>query len=206
MDASPALDGRSLLCPAAGARWEAAIALERRWLATRAPARSPAWGAGARSPLTAHASHRTLEPDERVRGAPRSRGEAMTARTVPTVEWLELIQLATEDVPGTAAFYADVLGATVIDAPSPHWARVRLANIEIGIHARPPAGSAPHGWEPGFRVADIAAFRAHLQAHGVTIAKDFHDIPGGVTLAFLDPAGNAIGVYQYGTSEAALRR
>jgi predicted enzyme related to lactoylglutathione lyase len=130
----------------------------------------------------------------------------MAREPVPTVEALDIIQLGTEDVPGTTSFYTDILGATVIDAPSPHWARVRLGNVEIGIHARPAAGGAPHGWEPGFRVSNIAAHRAHLQAHGVTITKDFHDIPGGVTLSFLDPAGNAIGLYQYGTSEAELRR
>ncbi len=50
---------------------------------------------------------------------------------------------------------------------------MRLANVDIGIPARPAAGSPPHGWEPGFRVPDIAAFRAHLLAHGVTITKDF---------------------------------
>ncbi|MSQ29896.1 MAG: hypothetical protein EXR68_05350 [Dehalococcoidia bacterium] len=131
---------------------------------------------------------------------------AMVTGAVPSVEILDIIQLGTEDVPGTTAFYTDVLGATVVDAPSAHWARVRLANIDIGIHARPSGGSPPHGWEPGFRVSDIAAYRAHLLTCGVTITKDFHDIPGGVTLSFLDPAGNAIGVYQYGTSEVALRR
>lgn len=130
----------------------------------------------------------------------------MAAETAPSVGMLDLIQLGTEDVAVTTAFYVDVLGAHVVDPPSAYWARVRLANVDIGIHARPAAGSPPYGWEPGFRVPDIAAFKTHLLAHGVTITKDLHDIPGGVTLAFADPAGNAIGVYQYGASEAELRR
>jgi predicted enzyme related to lactoylglutathione lyase len=130
----------------------------------------------------------------------------MVAGAIPTVEALDIIQLGTQDVMGTTAFYQNILGATIIDPPSAHWARVRLGNIDLGIHARALANGRSGGWEPGFRVLDIAAYRAHLVAHGVSITKDFHDIPGGVTLSFLDSAGNSIGVYQYGTSVAALRR
>ena len=130
----------------------------------------------------------------------------MVAGAVPKVESLDIIQLGTSDVASTTAFYQNVLGAIVIDAPSAHWARVRLGDVELGIHARAAANPQSGGWEPGFRVSNIAEYRAHLVAHGVSITKDFHDIPGGVTLSFLDTEGNSIGVYQYGTSEAALRR
>jgi hypothetical protein len=33
---------------------------------------------------------------------------------------------------------------------------------------------------------------------------EYHDIPGGVTMRFADPQGNALSVVQYGTSVAAL--
>lgn len=113
---------------------------------------------------------------------------------------LDLLIVRADDVPATAAFYRDVLGATV-QSVSPGWAQVRLANVDIGIHER---GASDASWEPDFRVADIVAFRAHLVAHGLSIVLDFHDIPGGVKLAFRDPAGNVMSVTQYGVKAADL--
>ncbi len=113
---------------------------------------------------------------------------------------LDHLQVPAADVAAAVAFYRDVLGATV-QSVSPRWAMVRLANVDVGIHAA--GGSA--GWEPGFRVADIAAVKRGLKAAGVAITRDYHDIPGGVTLAFRDPDGNPVAVYQYGVSVEELR-
>ena len=126
----------------------------------------------------------------------------MSDRVPPGAEigLIDLVVARADDVQATAAFYRDVLGATV-QTVSPQWAQVRLANVDIGIHER---GASDEHWEPGFRVADIAAFRAHLLATGVTIADDYHDIPGGVKLGFRDPAGNPVAVYQYGVRVADL--
>lgn len=133
------------------------------------------------------------------------RQETSSTSAPPVVGMLDLLKLFTPDVAAALTFYCDVLGAVVAEEDLPHWARVRLANVDIGLHH----GEASEvgrgtGWEPSFRVHDIAAFRAHLERTGVTIVRDFHDIPGGVTLAFADPAGNVLSVAQYGTSEAAL--
>ncbi len=125
-----------------------------------------------------------------------------TAPTAPaSIGALDLIQLHTADPVATAAWYRDVLGATV-QMTSPYWSRVRLGNVDIGIHegARP----AGPGWEPGFRVLDIAATRAALEAHAVEITQPYHDIPGGVKLGFRDVAGNELAVYQYGIAVAEL--
>ena len=48
----------------------------------------------------------------------------MNELTVPALEALDIIQLATDDVSATAAFYRDVLGAVVVDQPSAHWVHV----------------------------------------------------------------------------------
>ena len=127
------------------------------------------------------------------------------ATGVPVVGMLDLLKLYTPDVGQAVAFYRDVLGAVVAEEDLPHWARVRLANVDIGLHLGEPAGQGPGaGWEPTFRVQDIAAFRAHLQAGGVPLLRDLHDIPGGVILAFAGPDGTALSVSQYGTSVQAL--
>lgn len=114
---------------------------------------------------------------------------------------LDLLLARADDVPAAAAFYRDVLGA-VVQTVSPEWAQVRLANVDIGIHAR---GASNEAWEPGFRVADIAALKGHLEGSGVPIVEDYHEVPGGVKLAFRDPAGNTIAAYQYGVRLADLR-
>ncbi len=115
---------------------------------------------------------------------------------------LDMIKLYTDDVPATVAFYREVLGAAV-QQEGEHWGQVRLGGIDIGIHRG--SNEQSTGWEPSFRVPDIAAFRAQLELRQVTVTRDFHDIPGGVTLSFCDPGDNSLAVTQYGTSEEALR-
>lgn len=134
--------------------------------------------------------------------AQETRTDAVVA---PVVGMLDLLKLFTPDVGAALAFYRDVLGAVVAEENLPHWARVRLANIDIGLHhGEAPSHGRGAGWEPTFRVHDIAAFREHLRRHDVAVLQDFHDIPGGVVLAFADPAGNVLSVSQYGTSVSAL--
>ena len=115
---------------------------------------------------------------------------------------LDLIVVHVDDVQAAAAFYHDVLGATV-QSISASRAQVRLANVDVAIEAR---GATEGGWQPAFRVADIAAFRAHLLAACVELAQECHDVPGGVGLDVRDPGGNALSVHQYGISAADLSR
>ncbi len=112
---------------------------------------------------------------------------------------LEMLQIVSDDVGSTLAFYRDVLGATVQTA-SPHWSQVRLGGVDIGIH---PAPVSYDGWIPAFRVADIAAVRGAVLAAGLECLEP-HDIPGGVTLQFRDPAQNWLSCVQYGITVAAL--
>jgi len=104
------------------------------------------------------------------------------------------------DIPALASFYQDVLGGTLIEDALPHWVRVRVADVDLGLHAGEPGG----GMQPRFRVQSVAAFRAHLEARGVAIPDGYHAIPGGVELDFADPAGNLLGVVQYGITVAEL--
>ncbi len=113
---------------------------------------------------------------------------------------IDMVQTAADDVLETVRFYRDVLGATV-QRESEEWSRLRLGGVDIGIHRTP---AAIEGWMPVFRVADIAAVKAALEAAGQSILRDYHDIPGGVILAFADPAGNAVQVVQLGIDQEQL--
>lgn len=117
----------------------------------------------------------------------------------PQIGLLELLQTVTADVPLTVSFYRDVLGADV-QTESPGWARLRLGNVDIGVHSAP---ASYEGWMPAFRVADVRALQAAVRAAGLE-CRDFHDIPGGVTLQFRDPTGNWLAGIQYGVTAAQL--
>jgi predicted enzyme related to lactoylglutathione lyase len=112
---------------------------------------------------------------------------------------LDVLQTVTTDVASTVGFYRDVLGADV-QSESAHWARLRVGGIDVGVHAAP---AQYEGWMPAFRVADLAALRQAVLGAGVE-CLDYHDIPGGVTLQFKDPAGNWLAAIQYGITAAAL--
>ena len=118
----------------------------------------------------------------------------------PVIGLLDVLQTASDDPAATVRFYRDVLGADV-QSESPAWSQLRLGGVDIGIHAKPVSSE---GWLPAFRVADVAAVKASLERAGATILRDFHDIPGGVTLQFADPDGNALSVIQYGVSTQEL--
>ncbi|PKN80875.1 MAG: hypothetical protein CVU47_08525 [Chloroflexi bacterium HGW-Chloroflexi-9] len=122
-----------------------------------------------------------------------------------TLGLLDVITLRVPDVAAALGFYRDTLGAVPIEEDPPVWARVRLGNVDLGLHQGEPGAGGP---EPSFRVQDIAAVRAHLRRRGVPIALDLHDIPGGVMLVFADPGGNVLAVTQYGltAAEAAARQ
>ncbi len=121
------------------------------------------------------------------------------AQSPPQIGLLELLQTVAGDVTSTVAFYRDVLGAAV-QTESPNWARLRLGNVDIGVHS----GTASYeGWMPAFRVADVRALQAAVRASGRE-CREYHDIPGGVTLQFRDPTGNWLAGIQYGVSVAQL--
>ena len=117
----------------------------------------------------------------------------------PHIGLLDVLQTVSGDVASTVAFYRDALGA-VVQSEGPHWARLRLGNVDIGVHS----GSAGYeGWMPAFRVPEVRSVHAAVLAAGFE-CHEYHDIPGGVSLQFRDPAGNWLAAIQYGVTAAQL--
>ncbi len=109
------------------------------------------------------------------------------------------------DMERSVPFYRDVLGLPM-QAESPGWSQFDLGNgAVLGLHrSGVEARDRRPGWIPGFAVDDLKATRQELVAAGATISQEFHDIPGGVVLEFLDPDGNHISAAQEGVSCADL--
>lgn len=120
----------------------------------------------------------------------------MVTNSTPEIGLIDMVQTSADDVSDTVRFYSNVLGAKV-QREGDQWSRLRIGGIDIGIHQTPTPIS---GWMPVFRVSDIVAVKAAVQASHQPILQDYNDIPGGVMLAFSDPAGNAIQVVQIGLS------
>src|SRR4029079_4258865 len=95
------------------------------------------------------------------------------------IDVMDVLQTVAADVAVTVAFYRDALGA-VVQSESPHWARLRLGNVDIGVHSDP---AGYEGWMPAFRVPEVRAVRAAVLASGFE-CRDYHDIPGGVSIQF----------------------
>lgn len=118
------------------------------------------------------------------------------------VKGLHTTWCQTTDMDRSVAFYRDLLGLKA-EMISPYWSQFDLGNGKIGIHPQldkdsEPRGQVGKGWYLGIEVDDIRATRKTLEAAGVQIADDYHDIPGGVIITFADPDGNPIQAIQMG--------
>jgi catechol 2,3-dioxygenase-like lactoylglutathione lyase family enzyme len=111
------------------------------------------------------------------------------------------------DLAAAEAFYRDVLGMTAFSKQAGRQLfyrcgdQVLLIFDPVATGQGPAAGALPvppHGAAgPGhvcFRAsaAEIAAWRRHLEANGVTIESDFEWPGGGRSIYFRDPAGNCL--------------
>lgn len=121
---------------------------------------------------------------------------------------LDYVMLRARDVAALVDAYREVLDAAPIEEAYPHWARIRLGNIDTGIHLDE-AGPGERGAEPAFRVHDVVAFHRGLAGTAFSV-EQVEEIPGGVRLGFRDPAGNLLSAIQWGARlddvEASLGR
>lgn len=102
-------------------------------------------------------------------------------------------ELASPDAEAALAFYTGLLGWESTGAmdmgPMGQYHFVSHQGLPIGGIYRSADGSAPP-WRCYFRVPDIHASAAAIPAHGGTITKPLHEVPGGDwTLVATDPQG-----------------
>lgn len=98
------------------------------------------------------------------------------------------------DMERSAAFYRDVLGFECHGVWG-DWASLSLGGAQLGLH-RADSAQPRDGWVLGVRTDDLDALEVRLRAHGVDCDAERHEVPGGITLAFRDPDGNALQAYQ----------
>ncbi len=112
---------------------------------------------------------------------------------------ISTLMVSVQDMNSAVGFYRDVLGLP-LQVESQAWSQFDIGNGTIlGLHGGG-TGDARSGWLPSFAVDDIRNVREQVLGGGSTIARDFHNTPGGVTLEFTDPDGNVIGVINQGVT------
>jgi catechol 2,3-dioxygenase-like lactoylglutathione lyase family enzyme len=128
---------------------------------------------------------------------------------------LHHINLATENVAGMDAFYRDILGLEVPQADVPvlekrqgyagDVAFVSDGRIQTHLARRDPLAGFRTGQivnpvargHIAYRTDDIAAFMAHLEAHGIPYSDwGNRAVAGWHQIFFYDPDGNVIEVHQ----------
>ncbi|MDA0815363.1 MAG: hypothetical protein O2924_02160 [Chloroflexi bacterium] len=109
---------------------------------------------------------------------------------------LDYVMLRAPDVAALVEAYRLALDAVPIEESYPAWARIRLGNVDVGIHIDE-QGSPGRGAELVFRVHDVGRLKAGLSGTAFEV-EDYEAIPGGLRLGFRDPAGNALAAIQWG--------
>jgi catechol 2,3-dioxygenase-like lactoylglutathione lyase family enzyme len=124
----------------------------------------------------------------------------------PTHRGLRHLALNVRDLPAMKAFYVDVLGFRVEWEPDPDNVYLTSGVDNLALHRAPAGGAAPDG-APGALdhlglivagAADVDAWAAHLEAHGVALdmpPKTHRD--GARSCYFRDPDGNCVQIIHH---------
>ena len=105
------------------------------------------------------------------------------------------------DHPGrSAAFYADLLGASPVEA-SPTFAMFAFpSGLRLGLWSRhtvePAAEATPGASEVAFVVANVDAVHVDWRGRGLRIAQEPVDLDFGRTFTALDPDGHRLRVFK----------
>jgi len=96
--------------------------------------------------------------------------------------------------PEARAFYSGILGIPEVAKPENlakrggAWFETGTLKVHLGVEQNFAPARKAH---PAFRVADLPALIAHLQASGVTVTTD-EPLPGYTRCYIADPFGNRI--------------
>jgi catechol 2,3-dioxygenase-like lactoylglutathione lyase family enzyme len=111
------------------------------------------------------------------------------------------VLLYVDNPPASAAFYADLLGAPLVES-SPTFAMLPLTNeVMLGLWSRDtvePAATGAGGGEVAFTVDDAAAVQrthANWKQRGLPIAQAPTAMDFGHTFVALDPDGHRLRVF-----------
>lgn len=100
------------------------------------------------------------------------------------------------DLDAAVAFYADVVGLSVIRREGSEWAELDAGPVRLALHAGERPG--PGGATAVFRVDDLDAARWQLEQRGARFDEHVGEAAGFARFAtFRDPDGNPLQLIEY---------
>jgi lactoylglutathione lyase len=116
---------------------------------------------------------------------------------------LDHVYYWTTDIDRSVKFYEDVLGLKLIRRDDGNWALFEAGPVQLALHGaiegRP---FEPGGATAVFRVDDLDAARAALEARGAEFEEHAGEVQGFARFAsFRDPDGNVVQIIEYARQE-----
>jgi predicted enzyme related to lactoylglutathione lyase len=116
-----------------------------------------------------------------------------------TVGPIDHVYYWTTDLDRAVSFYRDVVGLRLVRRDGSNWAEFDAGAIRFALHGtgegRPPL---PGGATAVFRVDDLDAARAALQARGAEFEEHLGEVEDFARFAsFRDPDGNPVQIIEY---------
>jgi predicted enzyme related to lactoylglutathione lyase len=112
---------------------------------------------------------------------------------------LDYVYFWTTDMDRGVKFYSEVLGLPLTRRDGSEWAEFDVGRVRFALHGAVEGSVTEPGGTVVFRVDDLDAARADLEARGAVFDEHAGDIQGYARFASLrDPDGNRIDLIEYG--------
>lgn len=116
-----------------------------------------------------------------------------------TVGPLDHVYYWTADMDRAVTFYRDVLGLRLAFREGGQWAEFEAGPVRLALHGAVEGRAVEEGGGTAvFRVQDLDASRAKLEAEGVRFEEHVGEVEGFARFAsFRDPDGNVLQIIEY---------
>jgi predicted enzyme related to lactoylglutathione lyase len=104
----------------------------------------------------------------------------------------------TRDLDRAAAFYAEVVGLTLVHRAGNEWAEFDAGPVRFALHGTADDGPLPGGGTVVLKVEDLDAARWTLEERGAVFDAHVGEVEGFARFAtFRDPDGNPVQLIEY---------
>jgi predicted enzyme related to lactoylglutathione lyase len=117
---------------------------------------------------------------------------------MPAIGPIDYVYFWTSDMDRAVRFYGRVLGLRLVHQDQSKWAEFDAGPLRFALHAAVEDRAPEPGGTVVFRVDDLDAVRAEIEARGAEFEEPAGEIEGYARFASLrDPDGNRVDLIEY---------
>ncbi len=117
---------------------------------------------------------------------------------MPAIGPIDYVYFWTSDMDRAVKFYGQVLGLRLVHQDQSKWAEFDAGPLRLALHAAVEDRAPEPGGTVVFRVDDLDAARAKIEARGAEFEEPAGEIEGYARFASLrDPDGNRVDLIEY---------